>query len=96
MQVCLVLVLQALAFYTPRALWRSWEAGLVKELSGIENRDKIIGYFVENRSIRRAQNNLYALKFFCCEILNFLNTVIREELSLNVCQFQFRFSLPLS
>lgn len=75
MQVCLVLVLQALAFYTPRALWRSWEAGLVQELSGIENRDKIIGYFVENRSVRRAQNNLYALKFFCCEILNLLNTV---------------------
>ena len=81
--VCFVLFLQALMFYTPRFLWQSWEGGkakmLVMELNcpivddGAKNdRKKLL---VEYLTCNMHNHTMYALKFFFCEVLNFVNAV---------------------
>ena len=81
--VCFVLFLQALMFYTPRYLWQSWEGGkvqmLVMELNrpiveeGAKNDRKklLVEYLMSNMH----NHTMYALKFFFCEVLNFVNVV---------------------
>ncbi|XP_014234930.1 innexin inx2-like [Trichogramma pretiosum] len=72
--VCLVLLLQGLAYYVSGALWRAWEAGLMCQLSNeLEVKSRVCAYFAEARLSRA--HELYALRFASCELLNFLLTL---------------------
>lgn len=81
--VCFVLFLQAIMFYFPRWLWRSWERGrmqflllelnkpALEELKKKADVSAVVDYFYRNRS----QHGSYALRFFVCEVLNFVNVI---------------------
>jgi len=81
--VCFTLFFQAILFYIPRYLWKTWEAGKVKMLvqdmnvpivdaDAKEDRKKIlVDYFTTNRH----NHEWYAFRFFFCELLNFVNVV---------------------
>lgn len=81
--VCFVLFFQAILFYVPRYLWKSWEGGRLKMLvmdlnSPIVNeeckKDRkriLVQYFVDNLN----RHNFYAFRFFLCEALNFINVI---------------------
>ncbi|XP_055841964.1 innexin inx2 [Episyrphus balteatus] len=83
--VCFVLFFQAIMFYVPRYLWKSWEGGRLKMLvmdlnSPIVNeeckkdRKKIlVDYFTDNLN----NHNFYAYRFFTCEALNFINVILQ-------------------
>ena len=73
--ICFTLFFQAILFYVPRYLWKTWENGRIKMLVQEMNvpildqetkKDRIrliIDYFTGNRM----NNQLYTLKFFFCE-----------------------------
>jgi len=79
--VCFTLFFQALLFYIPRYLWKTWEGGRVKMLVQdlhepiIDPQAKekkvsfVVNYFVNNRNM----HTMYAIKFFVCEVLNLIN-----------------------
>jgi hypothetical protein len=81
--VCFTLFFQAILFYIPRYLWKTWEAGKIKMLVQDMNvpivdaevkkdRTKVlVDYFANNRH----NHNFYAFRFFFCELLNFINVV---------------------
>jgi len=81
--VCFTLFFQAVLFYIPRYLWKSWEAGKLKMLvqdmnvpiideDAKEDRKKIlVDYFTTNRH----NHEFYAYRFFFCELLNFVNVL---------------------
>ncbi|KAK8777979.1 hypothetical protein V5799_020680 [Amblyomma americanum] len=81
--VCFVLFLQAVMFYFPRWLWRSWENGRIQSLllelhKPLLDHDKkkrqvedVVDYFCRHRSHHMA----YALRFFLCELLNLVNVI---------------------
>ncbi|EEB14301.1 Innexin inx2, putative [Pediculus humanus corporis] len=81
--VCFVLFFQAVLFYVPRYLWKTWEGGRIKMLvtdlncpiiSDDNKNDRkklLIEYFVTNLHTQ----NFYAFRFFLCEVLNFVNVV---------------------
>eukprot|EP00094_Tigriopus_californicus_P012121 TCALIF_11713-PA protein Name:"Similar to inx2 Innexin inx2 (Schistocerca americana)" AED:0.09 eAED:0.09 QI:0/0/0/0.75/1/1/4/0/526 len=79
--VCFTLFFQAILFYIPRYLWKTWEGGKVKMLVQEMNvplvdpdtkKDRIkllVDYFSHNRN----NHEFYAIRFFFCELLNFVN-----------------------
>jgi hypothetical protein len=81
--VCFVLFFQALLFYIPRYLWKTWEAGKMKMLvldlscpiiaeeTKNERKKLLVDYFTSNMH----NHNFYALRFFLCEFLNFVNVI---------------------
>lgn len=81
--VCFVLFFQAILFYVPRYLWKTWEGGRIKMLVldlncpvvNTENKDErkklLVDYFVTNLNTQ----NFYAYRFFLCEMLNFINVI---------------------
>jgi len=81
--VCFVLFFQAILFYIPRYLWKTWEGGRIKMLvldlncpvvneEAKDERKKIlVDYFSDNLN----RHNFYAFRFFICEALNFINVV---------------------
>ncbi|KAG8034515.1 hypothetical protein G9C98_007591 [Cotesia typhae] len=81
--VCFALFFQAILFYVPRYLWKTWENGRLKMLvldlncpivtdsSKTERSKLLVDYFRTNLHTQ----NLYAYRFFFCEILNFVNVV---------------------
>lgn len=81
--VCFALFFQAILFYVPRYLWKTWEGGRIKMLvldlncpivneECKKDRKKIlVDYFIENLS----RHNFYAFRFFICEALNFVNVI---------------------
>ncbi|XP_075226253.1 innexin 2 [Lycorma delicatula] len=81
--VCFVLFFQAMLFYVPRYLWKTWEGGRIKMLvldlncpivseeCKTDRKKLLVDYFTANL---RTQN-FYAYRFFICEILNFINVV---------------------
>ncbi|GJQ72035.1 hypothetical protein Trydic_g3137 [Trypoxylus dichotomus] len=81
--VCLVFCFQALLFYIPRYLWKTWEGGrlrlLAKDLGGPlipsswnkENKERLISYMLSGNY----SHNVYALRFAFCELLNFVNVI---------------------
>lgn len=83
-QVCLILALQAIVFYSPRALWIVRERGTVAFLSrdltspllrdvwSQERKEQLVEYFA---TTHLHTHTYYALTFFFCEILNFINVV---------------------
>ncbi|CAG9812025.1 unnamed protein product [Chironomus riparius] len=83
--VCFVLFFQAICFYIPRYLWKTWEGGRIKMLvmdlncpvvndEAKEDRKKILlDYFGDNLN----RHNFYAFRFFICEALNFVNVFVQ-------------------
>ncbi|KAJ8965141.1 hypothetical protein NQ314_004366 [Rhamnusium bicolor] len=81
--VCIAFCVQALIFYLPRYLWKTWEGGrlrlLVKDLMGpvttpdwnSATKDKLVKYFLNGRY----SHNMYAVRYCFCEILNFVNVI---------------------
>lgn len=81
--VCFVLFFQALLFYIPRYLWKTWEAGKMKMLvldlncpiiaedTKNERKKLLVDYFATNLH----NHNFYAVRFFICEVLNFINVI---------------------
>lgn len=81
--VCFVLFFQALLFYIPRYLWKTWEAGKMKMLvldlncpiiaedTKNDRKKLLVDYFATNLH----NHNFYAIRFFICEVLNFINVV---------------------
>lgn len=83
--VCFFLFFQAILFYIPRYLWKTWESGKTKMLvmdlnSPIVSEDtknSRKGLLVDYISANRHHMNIYAYKFFLCEVLNFINVIIQ-------------------
>ncbi|XP_034947948.1 innexin inx2 [Chelonus insularis] len=81
--VCFTLFFQAILFYIPRYLWKTWEGGRIKmlmlDLNGpvvtdpnkVERSKLLVEYFRSNLY----SQNFYAYRFFFCEVLNFINVV---------------------
>lgn len=81
--VCFVLFFQAMLFYIPRYLWKTWEGGrmkmlvmdlncpIVEEDNKCDRKKLILDYFISNIK----NHNFYAFRFLFCEILNFFNVV---------------------
>ncbi|XP_012283610.1 innexin inx2-like [Orussus abietinus] len=82
--VCFVLGIQAVVFYIPRALWGMWEGGLVAMLSidlsspflgtawTPERKTQLVDYLTKTNL---HTHNLYAIRYFFCELMNLINTV---------------------
>lgn len=78
--VCFMLFFQGICSFFPRYLWKSFENGRIKMLSGdikqpfvdgtTENKQKraLITYIKDNLN----KHSFYAWRFFLCELLNFL------------------------
>jgi len=81
--VCFVLFLEAALFYIPRYLWKSSEGGKVRLLvQGLmepmipeDVRADQITLIVKYFRLNRGTHGLYAIRFFLCEILNFINVI---------------------
>ncbi|CAG9840087.1 unnamed protein product [Diabrotica balteata] len=81
--VCFALFFQAMLFYVPRYLWKTWEGGRVKMLvldlncpivsedCKKDRKQLLVDYFTTNLHLQ----NFYAYRFFICEVLNFVNVV---------------------
>ncbi|XP_051153951.1 innexin inx2 [Leptopilina boulardi] len=81
--VCFTLFFQAILFYVPRYLWKTWEGGRIKMLvldlncpvvtddCKSERRKLLVEYFATNLHTQ----NFYAFRFFLCEVLNFINVI---------------------
>lgn len=81
--VCFVLFFQAMLFYVPRYLWKTWEGGRIKMLvldlncpivsdeCKSDRKKLLVDYFTTNLHLQ----NFYAFRFFICEVLNFINVV---------------------
>ncbi|KAK3928518.1 Innexin inx2 [Frankliniella fusca] len=79
--VCFVLFFQAVLFYIPRYLWKTWERGLIKNMlqslgnpvldeeTRTKEKKKLAEYLY--KSLRHHKS--YAVRFFICEALNFVN-----------------------
>ncbi|CAK1596461.1 unnamed protein product [Parnassius mnemosyne] len=82
--VCFVLLGQAVMFYIPHYLWKSWEGGRLKDLAENlscpiatnvwteERRCQLLAYF---NDLNAYTHNMYALHFAFCELLNLLNVI---------------------
>lgn len=81
--VCFALFFQAMFFYLPRYLWKMWEGGrirmLIEDLNlpiisdqcKTERIELLVNYFTNNLH----RQNFYAIRFFICELLNFVNVL---------------------
>uniref|UniRef100_A0A1B6L2T6 Innexin n=1 Tax=Graphocephala atropunctata TaxID=36148 RepID=A0A1B6L2T6_9HEMI len=81
--VCFVLFFQAMMFYVPRYLWKTWEGGRIKMLvldlncpvvseeCKADRKKLLVDYFTLNLHTQ----NFYAVRFFICEVLNFINVI---------------------
>lgn len=81
--VCFVLFFQAMFFYLPRYMWKTWEGGRIKMLvldlncpiisdeCKTDRKKLLIDYFATNLHTQ----NFYAVRFFLCEFLNFVNVI---------------------
>lgn len=84
--VFIVLFLQAVSFYIPRFIWKSWEGGRIRMLAGgladpviskdviRDNTKLLVDYFSMQP---HSTHNAYAYKFIFCELLYLVNTVMQ-------------------
>jgi cytochrome b subunit of formate dehydrogenase len=86
--VCFVLFLQAIMFYVPRYLWKTWEAGRLRSLVlslknpvlGESERQDQIQLLVYYLKTNIQFHNYYFIYFVFCEVLNFVNVIIQMYL----------------
>ena len=83
--VCFVLFFQAMFFYFPRYLWKNLEAGkmeslvldltnpIIDESTKRDRKKLLVNYFTTNMH----NHNSYAVRFFLCEVLNFVNVIVQ-------------------
>ncbi|XP_055613319.1 innexin shaking-B isoform X4 [Uranotaenia lowii] len=81
--VCFCLFFQAILFYTPRWLWKSWEGGKIHALmmdldigicSEIEKKQKkklLLDYLWDNLRY----HNWWAYRYYICELLSLINVI---------------------
>lgn len=81
--VCFMLFFQAVLFYIPRWLWKNWEGGKIQALmidlnigvfSDTEKKQKkklLTDYLWDSR----CNHNWWAVRYFFCELLSFVNVV---------------------
>jgi hypothetical protein len=83
--VCFFLFLEAAFFYMPRYIWKTSEGGKIKMLvqdlqepmlSSDTKQDQIT-LIVKYFRLHRGTHSLYALRFFLCEVLNFVNVIFQ-------------------
>ncbi|KAH1016729.1 innexin inx2 [Dendroctonus ponderosae] len=77
--ICLLFCIQALLFYVPRYLWKSWEGDrlgqIVKDLCGplvSEKWTKSYKYKIRTYILSNENHNTFAYRFAFCELLNFI------------------------
>jgi hypothetical protein len=75
--------LQAILFYAPRWLWKSWEGGklqalkmdldvgIIAEVDKKQKEEMILSYVQTNRHY----HNFWAFKYFFCEFLALVNVI---------------------
>jgi hypothetical protein len=81
--VCFVLFFEAVMFYIPRYLWKSSEGGKIRMLvQGLmepiideDTKADQIALIVKYFRLHRGTHALYALRYFACEVLNFVNVI---------------------
>lgn len=81
--VCFVLFFQAILFYVPRYLWKTWEGNRIKMLvldlncpivaeeTKNDRKALLVEYFKTNLHTQ----NFYAYRFVICEVLNLVNVI---------------------
>ncbi|XP_068915356.1 innexin inx2-like isoform X2 [Tenebrio molitor] len=83
--VCIVFCFQALLFYLPRYLWKTWEGGRLRLLVSDLNTPLVTATWnptTKNQMIQYLLNGkyfhkLYAIRYIVCEILNLVNVVLQ-------------------
>ncbi|RZB40906.1 Innexin domain containing protein [Asbolus verrucosus] len=83
--VCIVFCFQALLFYMPRYLWKTWEGGRLRQLVNDLNTPLVTAAWNQTTKTQlvqylicgKYQNNLYALRYSVCEFLNLINVVLQ-------------------
>lgn len=81
--VCFFLFLESLFFYMPRYFWKASEDGKIAMLVGnlrepmldAASKEGQIDTIVKYFRMHRGTHALYALRFFGCELLNFVNAI---------------------
>ena len=76
---------QSIMFYIPHWIWKCWEGGKITSLvSGLSaslmtsaDRKEKISNLREYLCNSLHSHNIYAVKFFICEVLNFFNTLFQ-------------------
>lgn len=84
-------LIQAVLFYTPRYLWKTWEGNRVKALTRDLNNHAADAEYIERRkemiinSIHESfgRNNFYVYRLIVCEVLN-LNNVLSQMLLMDL------------
>lgn len=81
----LALLVQAALFYGPWFVWKTWEAGRIRTIMfdldspvstdtyRSERKKMLVEYFATNMH----SHNLYAIRFFVCELMNTTNAVLQ-------------------
>ncbi|XP_013773579.1 innexin inx2-like [Limulus polyphemus] len=81
--VCFVLFLQAILFYVPRYLWKSWEGKRIRSLvmdfntpvltldKKNETKDLLVAHLKENFN----NHGMYFFYYFLSEVMNFVNVI---------------------
>nr|BDV49887.1 MAG: innexin [Metapenaeopsis lamellata majanivirus] len=76
-----VLFIQAIVFYLPHALWKTWEGGKIESITSelttfITNEEnqqqKKINHLVDYLLKSRYSHNFYVIKYLFCELLNIM------------------------
>ena len=89
--VPIILSIQAVLFYAPHWIWKNLEDDrLAKIVAGLNNAiddptevdkkvDNITNYMIERMKLSKKQHDhqIWAMKFFACECLNFINVVVQ-------------------
>ncbi len=81
--VCFFLFFEAVMFYIPRYLWKQSEGGkirmlvqgLMEPLIDEETKADQVALIVKYFRLNRGTHTLYALRYFACEVLNFVNVI---------------------
>lgn len=81
--VCFFLFFEALLFYVPRYLWKTSEGGKIRMLvQGLmepmlsdDAKADQVATIVKYFRVNRGTHGLYALRYFACEVLNFVNVI---------------------
>lgn len=96
--VALFLFFECALFYIPRYLWKSSEGGKIKMLvQGLmepiideDAKSDMINTIVKYFTLHRGTHALYALRYFACEVLNFVNVIAQIYFIDYFLDYEFR------